>query len=56
MMPFNIESRKQFVKSNEKSDQEDVASRVSQGSKFGPLFFLIFKNDLPEAILKLGEL
>ena len=46
-----LAGRKQKVMLNGVSSQwEDVKSRTPQGSVLGPLLFLIFINDLPEAV------
>ena len=45
-----LQNRKQYVvKNNAKSDTLDITTRVPQGSILGPLLFIIYYNDLPNA-------
>ena len=46
-----LHDRRQFVQINDtKSSERKVTSGVPQGSRLGPLFFLVYMNNFPKAI------
>ena len=51
LIKSSLENRRQRVKFNNKlSEWDKINIGVPQGSIFGPLFFLIYINDLPSVI------
>ena len=47
---FLSNRRQRVIVGNEKSEWEPVKSGIPQGSVLGPLMFVIFINDLPDAV------